>query len=517
MANKDLFKSSKFKAPVTDTQNNAGGNAYSFVAKHHLAQLACTGFFGSTYYVDADNQLNEVLTLEPHIDDKFIAKVAIYARKQAFTKDMPALLLAILMSRGSEYFEVAFKEVIDNGKMLRNFVQIVRSGVTGRKSFGSKAKRLIIEWLNNSRDDSLINANIGNNPSLTDIIKMVHPKPNSVERDNLFKYIMGYDYDVNLLPTQLKDFIKFDKDTKLVPRVPFQMLTHLPLTTDHWKQISRNMGWQALRMNLNTLQRNGVFDDKDVKEYIENKLKNSDDIEKSRVYPYQLLSAYLNVDGNIPQGIKNSLQYAMEEATKNIPELSGNVYILVDVSGSMSSPVTGYRGTVTSKISCLDAAAVMASALLRKCPEAVVIPFEIRVRNLDLNPLDTIMTNAEKLRSIEGGGTNCSCALKEIINRGGKVDTIIMISDNESWIDTKSIWRNNQTETMRLFKELQKQNKDVKMVCIDITPNSTSQTSPDKAILNIGGFSDRIFDVVKSFVDSDDDDHWIKVIENIKL
>ena len=32
--------------------------------------------------------------------------------------------------------KAVFPRVIDNGKMLRNFVQVVRSGTVGRKSFG---------------------------------------------------------------------------------------------------------------------------------------------------------------------------------------------------------------------------------------------------------------------------------------------------------------------------------------------------------------------------------------------
>ena len=37
--------------------------------------------------------------------------------------------------------------VIDNGKMLRTFIQIVRSGAVGRKSLGTRPKRLVQRWL----------------------------------------------------------------------------------------------------------------------------------------------------------------------------------------------------------------------------------------------------------------------------------------------------------------------------------------------------------------------------------
>jgi len=65
--------------------------------------------------------------------------------------------------------------LIDNAKMLRNFVQIMRSGAVGRKSLGSAPKRLVREWLDARDPAALFKANVGRDPSLTDIVKMVHP------------------------------------------------------------------------------------------------------------------------------------------------------------------------------------------------------------------------------------------------------------------------------------------------------------------------------------------------------
>jgi 60 kDa SS-A/Ro ribonucleoprotein len=61
-------------------------------------------------------------------------------------KEMPALLCAILAARNPTLLACIFGRVIDDGKMLRNFVQIIRSGVTGRKSLGSAPKRLVRSW-----------------------------------------------------------------------------------------------------------------------------------------------------------------------------------------------------------------------------------------------------------------------------------------------------------------------------------------------------------------------------------
>ena len=104
-------------------------------------------------------------------------------------KDMPALLLAALSARDPVLLTRAFPRVVDNGRMLRTFVQIMRSGAAGRKSLGSRPKALVQAWLNQATDAQILRAAVGQQPSLADVIKMVHPKPSSAERAALFAYL----------------------------------------------------------------------------------------------------------------------------------------------------------------------------------------------------------------------------------------------------------------------------------------------------------------------------------------
>ena len=87
--------------------------------------------------------------------------------------------------------DLAFDRVIDSPRMLRTFVQIVRSGATGRKSLGSAPKRCVRRWLTQRTDAALFAASVGNAPSLADVVKMVHPKPGSPEREALYGYLIG--------------------------------------------------------------------------------------------------------------------------------------------------------------------------------------------------------------------------------------------------------------------------------------------------------------------------------------
>ena len=201
MANFKLFPSRKQKQTATDTYNEAGGRAYTQTPAQQLAQLAATGCLNSTYYASAETQLTQVLELARQVSPEFLAKTAIYARERGYMKDMPALLLAVLAARDVALCAAVFDRVMDSGKMLRNFAQIVRSGVVGRKSFGTRPKKLIQHWLNTATETQLLNAAIGNNPSLADVVKMVHPQPREAWRAAWFAWLIGKPYEyAALLP-----------------------------------------------------------------------------------------------------------------------------------------------------------------------------------------------------------------------------------------------------------------------------------------------------------------------------
>jgi 60 kDa SS-A/Ro ribonucleoprotein len=522
MATKKLFSNSKSSfvskkvTKATNTVNAAGGTAYSLDDKAALAQLAMTGCFNGTYYVGAEDQLKKTLELANKVDPTFVAKLAVYARQQGLMKDMPAVLAAVVAGKDSDLLSKIFTKVIDNPKMIRNFVQIVRSGATGRKSLGTRPKKLIQQYLDSLTDEQLFKADVGNDPSLQDIIKLVHPKPINKKRSALYGYLLSKEYSQKDLCSLAKQFESFKKDMSgEIPDVPFQMLTALPLTDEHWKQIAKNATWNQIRMNLNTFQRHNVLSDQNLLNALCEKLQDAEQVKRAGVFPYQLFSAFMNIDSTVPTKVSVALQKAADAALGNIPEIPGKVYIMVDTSGSMGDPATGNRGSVTTKVRCIDVAALFASAILRKNPDAEIIPFSTQVNSHRLNPLDSVMTNAKVLAGLLGGGTNCSIALNSINQKKAKGDLVIYISDNESWVDSA---RYRSTATMTEWNEFKSRNPNAKLVCIDVTPNGTTQAHDRSDILNIGGFNDTIFEIVAKFLElGSNKDLWIKTIESVKL
>ncbi|EGU1888524.1 hypothetical protein IHF64_001508 [Salmonella enterica] len=409
MANPLLFRSLLRDAPLANASNQQGAAAFAFTPRHKLAQMVMTGCMNETFYASGQAQLNDVLATAKDLDDLFLAQLAIYGRERGMMKDMPALLTAILAARGSALLPVVFTRVINNGRMLRNFVQMLRSGVTGRRSLGTRPKKLVQRWLQNASEERLLQASVGNAPSLADIVKMVHPRPQAAWQEAFFAWLIGKPCDKAQLPEKTRALLAFREGDMgaALPDVSFLLLTNAPLSREQWAQLAQRMSWQTLRMNLNTLARHDVF----------------------------------------------------ENAT------------------------------------------LAASVAQRLADRAQV--------------RQSVMHNAQKLAAVGGGGTNCSAPLRRLLNERARVDLVIMVSDNESWVDKS---RHGSTATMECWIELKKRNPQARLVCIDLLPYGTTQAAERSDILNVGGFSDEVFTVIDNFVNGHyGSAHWLEEIEAVTL
>lgn len=552
MASKNVFQTLGTSIPTADAKNFSGSNAYKLSSKHALAQLAVTGCFNQTYYTSAEDQLQQVLALSKEVEPEFVAKVAVYARQSGFMKDMPAALTVFLTTVDIVAAQKAFPKVIDNGKMLRNFVQILRSGAFGRHNVSSASmKRLIGEWFNSRSDDQVFNMSLGSNPSFGDIIKLARVAPKTKVRSALHAYLIGktaakfgeevFPIEGNL-PARVEAYEAYKKNpTGELPQAPFEMLTGFQLDPSGWKQVAQRASWTQTFKSLNTFARHEVFTDPEMVTLVANKLRDEKLIKSghAKVFPYQILMAYkATVEGIrglygkdekqlvIPPGIAEALQDALEISVDNVPSFEGSVVLCPDVSGSMSSEITGQRKNAktgkmeahSTQVRCIDVAGLMAASMLRKNREARVIPFDGTAHlKFTLNPRDSILTNATKLASFRGGATNCDAPLRALNAERAHVDLVVFVSDYESWAHPIGAGGRG-TAMMEQWLILKRRCPNAKLVCIDLTPHSTVQVpDQDGNILNVGGFSDTVFEVVSAFTKGATKDHWVDVIEKVEL
>jgi 60 kDa SS-A/Ro ribonucleoprotein len=198
-----------------------------------------------------------------------------------------------------------------------------------------------------------------------------------------------------------------------------------------------------------------------------------------------------------------------------VPKLDGRVVVAVDVSGSMGSPVSGYRRGATTAVRCVDVAALVAACVQRSNPAARVMPFDTDVRALQLNPRDSVMTQAKQLASLCGGGTSISSPLAQLNRERAHVDLLVIVSDNESWADSR---RAGATETMRQWAQIKARSPQAKLVCIDLQPVATSQAAEREDVIHVGGFSDAVFDLLAVYAGQGaNSSRWVDRIRSIEI
>lgn len=480
-----VFKNEKEK--IKTVTNRAGGKAVELSDKETLAKYIVTCTFNDTYYATAKEHVEELKDVISRISDTtFLAKCAVYSRKVAGLKDMPAFLLNVLYVSDHEMFDKVFPKVIDSGRMLRTFVSVARSPFFNRNLSSRVMRRVFQRWFDSKSGDWLFSNSLGSDPSFKDIIRMTHVKGN--KNQDLFSYILGKEYNVDNLPENLKSYLAWQKDRSLdLPEVNFRLLDSYKLSTNEWTKVMRSCSWNTLRMNLATFTRQEVFKSRDNLKYACEKLQSE---MPKNVFPYEVFAAYKMNEDNLM--LANVLNEVMEKSIENLPEIKGKTLIAVDVSASMSSKLSD-----KSSMKCIDVAAMFGACISRKCESSRVVTFDTDIRSDTTNSKDSILTLAKKL-SANGGGTSISSVLDYIEVKNIKVDNVIIISDNESWAD-RSSWQGSTFAD----KWNRMTTRGMKLISIDLVPNAyTNAPTSRKNNLCVSGFNDSVWGVIKNFLEN---------------
>jgi hypothetical protein len=116
----------------------------------------------------------------------------------------------------------------------------------------------------------------------------------------------------------------------------------------------------ALLRNLRNFDQVGISEES--AQLVSTKLANADEVARSRQFPMQFVSAYKAVES---ERWKPALEKAVELSMVNVPRLPGKTLVLVDVSGSMVSAMTG-----RSELQRWEAAGIFGAAIATRAEKA---------------------------------------------------------------------------------------------------------------------------------------------------
>lgn len=430
--------------------NHEGFPTFARTLEEQYLQTLLTNTIGHTFYASQGD--NYTATLDMHrkmmaADPQFAAQAIVYAREQGTMRLQPIVGLVFLSLADRVLFRAIFGRVIQTPGDLLDFVQIVRSKQI-RPGLGRMIKDEVNRWLNGMSEYHTIKygSGAGAKLSLRDMLRLTHPQPSDEMHDALFVYLTDrekwratYGERLGELSPQIHaiELLKQTEDSAeiraLIERgkLPYEVVTGaIKPDMATWSYLMHQMPYFALLRHLNTLQRAGVLANEAEATYVAERLTNANALRKARVLPFRLHAAWVAfAPGNeAEQRVKQALEQALEMAFVNLPILPGVVAIAPDVSGSMSGAI--HR---PSKVRYIDVAAIFAGALLKRSNEAIVLPFETGIVNVNLRQKQPLMEIVSKLAAIGGGSTAVSAPISELIKRKTPVDAFIGITDNIEW------------------------------------------------------------------------------------
>jgi 60 kDa SS-A/Ro ribonucleoprotein len=226
----------------------------------------------------------------------------------------------------------------------------------------------------------------------------------------------------------------------------------------------------ALLRHLNALDRAGVLEENQA--YIAARLTDQIALQKAMILPFRFVKAFHQVSHPM---IKDALREAVDITFRNLPELEGKTAIFLDISGSMQGDF-------------LEIGSVFAFALYKKTRgNGLFWLFDTEV--VDANPsiYDSILTQASRIKA--RGGTDTGAPIRALTKKKRKVDTIIIITDEQQ--NTGSAFYSELAQYRKAVK------REVKAFIIDIAPYRSAMTPPqDPNTYYVYGWSDTVLQFI---------------------
>jgi len=396
---------SKFNIFNNITKNKEGHVAFKMELKEKLITEVLTSFFNEgKYYGDNSSEIVDDLRKVIKIDPKFVANLAIYARKEIHLRSISHVMVSELAHdvQGKKYVRRVLNEIVervdDMSEILSYYLNVYG------KPIPNSLKKGLGECFLRFDEFSLAKYNGSKEIKLKDIINLVHPKPSTDEQSDMFKRLLEDNLET---PSTWETMLSSEGNNKCT----WEKLIH-----------SNKLGYMAMLRNL----RNIIKAEPDNINRVYEVLENENRVKKSKQLPFRYYSAFkvLSNEGLGTSKVYDILENAIKYSTSNIERLKGKTFISTDVSGSMRS-----RVSQKSDMTCAEIGTVLMSIANSICDEAITSTFDTIFKVTPLASKNGIIANANSIK-VTGGGTDLSLPIKYLLENKIYVDRIILLSDN---------------------------------------------------------------------------------------
>ena len=548
---------------TSHTVNLAGGNAYTLDDKTALYVTASTslgGGAGDKFYVSANAEYTNIVTLVNKIakqDPAFVFQLAAYLRNEMHLRSIPMILfvegIRAMHANKSKSAAYPIDVTLMASKVFGRPDEITEAVAywlhvnKGNHKLPMNLRSSLEIAFNKFNEYSMVKYDQDNKKvKLKDVLRLVHPKPKDAVQAALFNYILrgvaeegaivesGHRAPLtnlafkSLLPmTAARDALmkmtKFDAKAKELVRESNAtwetVISKFGSTEETWSYVLPNMGYMAVLRNLNNFLKNDISMDDVV-----TKLTSKEEVLKSKQLPFRFLSAMKAIEGeeyalryysyadsnrdmfakwNQPAKgdskalLRQALSIALNHSVSNIPKFTGRTLVAADVSGSMDSRLND-KSSVTMK----EIATVMAAMASHLSEDGIASAFGTTFDTV--TPSANILDTANAIGNLVGKvgmSTNAWTILDYLINNRIVTNRVMYFTDTQCYNSygygqsLNELWKKYATwvqgttngETTPYLYE------------INLTGGNTSNFDRESRVAQIGGWSEKIFDLMASY------------------
>ena len=443
---------------------------------------------------------------------------AVLLAEQRGHLDVAVWLLAHLSRLAPTLFAQTFPRIVTTGDRLRNVVRCLRSGAAGRRSLGSRPKALVRDWIDRASLGELLLANIGSDPSLGDILCMVHPRPATPERAALYRWILGRRTDPESLPKELQAFLAFRRNpVGNPPDVPLDLFLPIKqpdrpwagLDPAQWAMIARRLPVADLVRRLNLLHRKGAFTDPATLTWAVSRLSDAAAIRAAGLGPVRLFALLRAMDADAPEALRNALAKAVETALDATPASTGAFVLCGNVSSIMTRRATDVpRGAITA-LHCHEALDLLTAALTRGNRAARLMPYGDTAGEIIRATDGPIPTRAKSLDALRHGDSHAAVPLAALARMKKPVDTIVIVTANAA-----SGWVPAEAEAMTdAWQRIRAHNPKARLLLLRMRPDIPTHQPvllPEgPGVTSLTGFSDAVLDRIRDFLAGRDETDYL--------
>jgi 60 kDa SS-A/Ro ribonucleoprotein len=519
-------------------RNYAGGFVFSVDEFTQLDRFLILGTEGGSYHA-SERKLTEaaaksVVKAIQNDGIRAVNRIVEVSVAGRAPKNDPALYaLALAMTYGDDATKTAAYDAIPKVARIGTHLFHLAEYVNNLRGWGRGLRKGFSRWYNEKTPMQLAHqmTKYANRDGWThrDILRLAHVSPATPTHDALFTNAVGkakavdIDLDVAAYMSAIEELRSLDRkadgsfDSKSVkaavklindfklPRevVPTELLNERLV----WEAMLPHMGMEALVRNLATMTRNGLIAPlSDTKKLILDKMKDEDQIKKSRLHPIKALSALLTYGrghgakgGNTwtpDRNIVDALDEMFYATFQNIIPTNKKLILALDCSASMTwHELAGISG-LTPRI----ASAAMCMVTARTEAEYEVIGFSsgtASLKRIGITPRMRLDQAIAEIQKIPMGGTDCALPMIWATQNKIPADAFAVYTDNETWA--------GQVQPVQALREHRRvMGNASKLIVVGMESSGFSIADPtDAGMMDVVGFDSAAPSLMADFIRGD--------------